>query len=224
MTRPSKTRIRSTVGLILLFALLPVLLGVMACLPTPIGDPEQARVDEKMAGVWFIRKDGEPAILILEPFDKRCYLATWMGVEWKAAPKEGEEPEWPALEDLDGGKVKARGIIVAKAWLTSIGGKPFMCWEPQLQLDAERGMRPEFWFGWKVHLDGRDRLTMMLVNPDHKAFEGLEQEAVTREQVEAVIAKHEGDPELYDDTFAYKRIPRSGYGTIKGLLEESGFE
>ena len=206
-----------------MLALLPALLGVLACLPTPIGDPEEATVDARMAGVWFTRNEGEPGIVILEPFDKRCYLVTWLEPAWRAAPKEGEEPEPPELEDLSGGQCRADNIMVAKAWLTTIGGQSFMCWEPKLQLDSERGLRPEFWYGWKVEFDGRDQLAMKIVDQEHEGFEKLDDETVTREQVEAVIAKHLNDPELFETTFTFRRIPKSSYGDIKGLLEESGF-
>jgi hypothetical protein len=224
MARPSSKRIRSIAGLLLAIALLPALLAVLACLPTPIGDPEQARVDPAMSGAWLVRQEDGIGLLILEPFDKRCYLATWIELDWKSPPKEGDPPPEPVkAEDLGSDKLEAGGIMITKAWLTSLGGETLMCWEPKLVLDEERGMRPGFWYGWKVDFDGEDQLVLSLIDPDHAALKDLDEDTATRQQVEELIGKHVNDPKLYVDKLTCERIPPSRYGQIESILDESGF-
>ncbi len=72
---------RSGAGALLALLLLPMLLGVMACLPFPVGDPELSEIDPKLSGIWIGEpgeaEDSEEAdFLILDPYDKRTWLAS----------------------------------------------------------------------------------------------------------------------------------------------------
>ena len=58
---------RSRAGFLLTLALLPLLVGVWACFPVPVGDPEKSRIDPSMSGLWL----GEEALIVLDPYDKR---------------------------------------------------------------------------------------------------------------------------------------------------------
>jgi len=77
-------RRRSVAGAVLGILALPVLLGVMGCfvLPVPIGDPEKSRIDPAMTGAWIGQGiEHEVWVYLLEPFDKRCWLVTWIMLE-----------------------------------------------------------------------------------------------------------------------------------------------
>ena len=73
-------RQRSFTGTALALLLVPVVLGLMACLPVPLGDPERSRVDAAMNGV-YANRDGDPGCMIFEPFDKRTWLVTYLYVD-----------------------------------------------------------------------------------------------------------------------------------------------
>ena len=63
-------RQRSLSGLFLALILVPVLAGLLACLPVPIGDPERSRIDTSLNGLW-LWGDG---VMLFEPYDKRTWL------------------------------------------------------------------------------------------------------------------------------------------------------
>ena len=220
--RPSAARRRSLLGLLLAACLLPVLLGIMACFPVPVGDPEQSKVDPKMAGAWFSSTDGSSVLMVLEPFDQRTYLMTYHGVEFNDL-KEGEDRAVTA-GDLGKETVVAGETMIMKAWLTTIGGKTFMTWEPKAVLDEERGMKPETWFVFRVDFSGADELRLTMVDPDFDGFKHLKDEKdVKGEQIVEVIAKNVGNKKLYDDDFIVsKRIPQNRYGEVSDILERSG--
>ncbi|HCY14323.1 MAG: hypothetical protein CL389_07450 [Acidiferrobacteraceae bacterium] len=72
---------RSGAGAALALLLLPMLLGVMACLPFPVGDPELSEIDPKLSGIWIggpgeAENSEEAGFLILDPYDKRTWLAS----------------------------------------------------------------------------------------------------------------------------------------------------
>lgn len=91
---------RTIVGFVIGVLFIPVMLGVSACLETPIGDPEKGWVDPRVSGVWM---GGDPdpeefnAILwLFEPYDSRTWLVTWVGLGLQ--DQEEEEAELPAEE------------------------------------------------------------------------------------------------------------------------------
>jgi hypothetical protein len=93
---PAGSRNRSRAGLVVSLLSMPLLLGVMACfvLPVPVGDPERSRVDASLSGVWMgiAEEDDEPAILVLEPYDKRTWLVSWIFL----GPAVEQQDEVPA--------------------------------------------------------------------------------------------------------------------------------
>lgn len=72
---------RTLAGLALAAILLPILIGTLACLPVPIGNPEKSRVDPELSGVWF--DVFEETLWVIQPYDRRTYLVTlydfWAG-------------------------------------------------------------------------------------------------------------------------------------------------
>jgi hypothetical protein len=65
---------RTLAGMGIAAILLPVLIGVLACLPVPIGNPEKSRIDPEMSGVWFDVFD--ETLWLIQPYDRRTYLIT----------------------------------------------------------------------------------------------------------------------------------------------------
>lgn len=98
---------RSRLGLVIAILGLPVVMGLVACLPVPIGNPEKSRIDPELSGTWIM--DGE-TIVLMEPYDKRTWLMSHVNikhypddcsvVEEPAAPVEQPADKTEDQEDL----------------------------------------------------------------------------------------------------------------------------
>jgi len=75
-------RRRSLAGFVAALAFVPLMLGVTACLKTPIGDPERGWVDPRVTGVWIVALadasdvDYDAQLWLFEPYDSRTWLVT----------------------------------------------------------------------------------------------------------------------------------------------------
>ena len=77
---------RSIYGLVLMLGIVPVITGILACMPVPIGDPERSKVDPDITGVWAVltieeESDSEAGAYVFEPFDKRTWLVAGVALE-----------------------------------------------------------------------------------------------------------------------------------------------
>ena len=45
---------RRLAGLVLMLGMIPVFVGLMACIPVPLGDPESSRIDPDLNGTWIV--------------------------------------------------------------------------------------------------------------------------------------------------------------------------
>ena len=204
---------RSMGGALLMLAIIPAIIGILACLPVPIGDPERSRIDPDISGVWVWLGDGDPAFYAFEPYDKRTWLLTGIPLE------KGEEADFSdyALENFDDvvrlmenesvgdDGATASGTIIYKAWRTKLGGEWFLTWEPKGVFD-EADFRPEVWMVFRIDKPDADTLDLYMV--DDKLLKGV---AETRRAYERVIKKNARNPELYaDEPLRFHRI-KSGY-------------
>jgi hypothetical protein len=138
---PRQQKYRSRGGLLLALVLMPFLLGILACLPVPAGNPEKSRIDPTMSGIWIGYSEGDATLLVLDPYDKRSWLLSGFGLEAdqdmvsdeSKEPDDSEtKPEMPPLQWLSSDsnmQIKIAGVGIYKAWLTRIKGIPFITWE-----------------------------------------------------------------------------------------------
>jgi len=80
-TFPQGPRARTVLGAILGLLFVPLMLGITACLETPIGDPEKGWVDPRVTGMWVTATPdqggfGDVSVWTLEPYDARTWLVT----------------------------------------------------------------------------------------------------------------------------------------------------
>lgn len=96
--RQAQTR-RSRAGLLIVVILLPLLIGVLACippLPVPLGDPEKSVTDPALSGAWVFGEDngGEGLqVMVLDPYDKRSWLLSLITLDPAGEPQPKPEPE-----------------------------------------------------------------------------------------------------------------------------------
>lgn len=166
-------RIRSATGGLLMLLLIPFIVGLLACMPVPIGDPEKSRIDPQISGIWVSKKEDKgAAYYAFEPFDKRTWLLTGVRTE----------------EDED-------KVVLYKVWLTKLAGEHFMVWEPKAVYDNDT-FTPEVWFVFRLERPDADTLILHLVVGDDETFEGIEK---TRRAYERVLKKNVHNEDIYDD-------------------------
>ena len=204
-----KPTTRSISGAVLMLAIIPAIIGILACMPVPIGDPERSRIDPEISGVWVWLDSGNTTFYAFEPYDKRTWLLTGVPVEeGKDADFSGYDlDEYDDLvqlmekEPIGDDGATASGVILYKAWLTKLGGVWFMTWEPKAVFDNE-SFSPELWYVFRV--DRPDDNTLDLTMLDEDLFDGIKE---TRRAYERVIKKNAKNEQLYyDESNRLKRV------------------
>ena len=198
-----KARTRSLSGAALMLLIVPGIVGVLACMPVPIGDPERSRVDPELSGVWFWADDSDPGFYALEPYDKRTWLVTAMALD------EGPDADFSDYDlDTHAGfaalakaeSVGAEGattgkIGLYKAWRKKLAGTWFMTWEPKAQFEEE-DFAPDMWIVFRIERPDADTLHLYMVNGDDEVFKQADK---TRRAYERVLRKNVRNDEIYAD-------------------------
>ncbi len=233
---------RSLSGLLIAIVSVPVFMGLMACLPVPIGDPEKSRIDADLSGIWYV--PGEPSIVLIEPYDKRTWIVTIFEFtrDEKTCPEEDtEELGKNDYEDLvgriqasDGRCLKLDRVEGAyKVWRVKLGGHQFMTWEIKGGFDRDHGFGWDIWFVYRIDKANKDEFTLTMIDPDYEGFEDpsvaekfAELEAqgrpydprklkAARRAAEKVIRRNAVDEELYAGEMKYYRLRPEHYDLFK---------
>ena len=180
------------------------------------------------AAVGVMEDDSSAVLCVFRPYGKRTWLVISVGVE-KGRAAEFEEREITAAGDLlavlQKHDVGQEGIVgdapaVYKAWLTRLGGKRFMTWEPVGDVEHTKYFLPDAWFVFGVMGQSEGGISLAMLDPEYEEFEGLVEEVrgeadggevdvwKARKRWERVIRKHADDPALYsNDVFRFGRLP-----------------
>jgi len=221
-------RYRSRAGILLTLALVPLLLGVLACLPVPVGDPEKSRIDPTMSGIWIAHNGGDAIIMVLDPYDKRTWLLSFIEIDTGQNREPGvsePDPETSPLIFLQPDyehPLKIERLGLHKSWLTKIKGVTLITWESKTLSDTLPEMVPEIWWVWRVRKEGDDMLYLDMIDP---GVDGLDK-VKTRKEAEKIIRRHVDDPEFFsaDDgpLLKFQKVPESDYSTVARLLKDLG--
>ncbi len=220
---------RSLGGLLMALIMAPFVVSVLACLEAPIGNPSTSKVDPKLSGVWFGKHNGEPSLLVLQPYDKRTYLIGWFVAETDEGEKQGEKQGEELKKDVDpkGGREKLeeiefKGQMISKGWLTTIGGEQFMCWEPMFQLDKKKGMKPKMWYGWLVKLK-KNKLSLSLIEAAGETTKEIEKNLAKATKAGDFAERvADADAENGGDIMRLEKIDKSKYDEVAEALEKMG--
>ena len=189
-----KATTRSVSGAVLMLAIIPIIVGLLACLPVPVGDPERSRIDPEMNGVWAMTQDGaDKGLYLFRPWDKRTWLV--LGIE-------------------DGGSAD-QPVVVYKAWLKKLGGEQFMTWELAGGMQEDGTFQAEYWLVFRVDLDGENQMNLRILDYEFTGFEGIPEPdgyegnyvRDMRRRFERVIKQHADNDEMYGDTMVLRRVP-----------------
>lgn len=228
-------RSRSTIGTVAMLAMVPAIVGLLACMPVPIGDPERSRIDPDITGIWVkpaaVDWLDECVFYVFEPYDKRTWLTTCVAIE-VSDDFDGVEDEptnydelmamiESALEGDD--DVGVERLLPYKVWLKRLGGSTFMTWEPKNYID-EGIKEADAWFVYRLLKHDSDRIELHPVNGDGSdLFDDIEE---TRRAYERVIKKHADNPELYVSeggeilALELQRVKDEHLGLIDDLLND----
>ena len=229
--------IRSLIGAMLMLMIIPMVAGLLACMPVPIGDPDRSRIDPDLTGPWIMDTGGEFNLYLFQPYDRRTWLV--VGAQFE----EGSEAEFDGL-DLESADdvlaalrtypigedgITSKTTILFKAWLTKLGGEQFMTWEPLGGIRDDGSLTAQYWFVFKVVKEESDRVGLYLMDPGFEGFaditkpdeyEGDDYPGAMRRTWERAIRKHIEDNEIYEEQWTLHRVPPNDVESAAELLEE----
>ena len=229
---------RSATGVLLMLGILPILAGLLACMPeyVPLGDPDRSRVNPAMTGVWHVNGDMEPFVgqfLYFQPWDKHTWSVTTVTLEVDpdalAADGDDESPGYDLsnyddlirfLQDdtVDEEDIEL-SVIVYKGWVTKLRGREFLIFEWRGLIndtEDEAPYEPFFWMDFRVAGLSDNRIELQLINTE---FEPLSDAPQTRRGWEKVIRKHVDNPELYyQETTVMQRVDKDVEGLVGALI------
>ena len=220
-----KVNLRSASGAVLMLMIVPVIIGLLACLPVPIGNPERSRIDPEITGVWAISDNSEAVFYVFEPFDKRTWLLTGVSLE------EGEDADFGDydLSSYDGlarlmetesvgdDGATATEMVMYKVWMTKLGGVWFMTWEPKGLFGSEQ-FAPDAWFVFRVDKPDSNTLVLSFCCDDEFFPDDIKE---TRRAYERVIKKNAKNPEMYtEEPWVLRRVADEHIDFFEELAEE----
>jgi hypothetical protein len=151
------------------------LLGLVACLPVPLGDPAKSKADSRFSGVWEWR-DARVHRAIIRPWDERTFVVDVLSGDF--------------AED---GSTKPRARDIYKAWLTEVKGQTFMTLQPVETTGMVNGdARQSYYLVARVKIEG-PTLTAMALDPEFKKLK----DAPDRTALERIVSENIDDPKLF---------------------------
>jgi hypothetical protein len=186
-----KARTRSLSGAVLVLVIVPVFVGLLACMPVPVGDPERSRIDPALSGVWAMSENGsDSGYFLFRPYDKRTWLV--VGVE-------GGEDE---------------SVQIYKAWVTKLGGAQFLTWEQSGGFNKDGSFQSKFWYVFRVEKAADRQLKLHMLDyefsgfqdfPGPDSYEGNYARDLRR-KYERVIKKNLDEAAMYGDTLLMHKL------------------
>lgn len=208
-----------------MLAIVPAIVGLLACMPVPIGDPERSRIDPDISGIWASFGDGDDAFYAFEPYDKRTWLLTGVPIEAgsNADLSDYDLNSYAGLSRLmenvpvgDNG-VTATSMTMYKAWRSKLGGEWFMTWEPKGLL-TEDGFAPEYWFVLKLVKQDQNMMKLYLVDGEDEVFKDVKK---TRRAYERVLKRNlENEDVIGDEIIQMVRVKPEHLGFVEKLAQE----
>jgi hypothetical protein len=174
-----------------------VLLGFIGCISIPLGDPEKAKVDDKLLGAWMSTPttDGKQTLFTVLQYDARTCMVS--------------EFEFTR----DGANIKPGGRVDWKMWLVDIKGTTFASMEmktPPMALDPQT----DVYASAKLTRDG-DKLTVAPVKDDVVKNANIS----TSQQLEDLIAANLNSADFYGDSVTVTKVKEDQKDDVGKVLD-----
>lgn len=203
------SRSRTTTGILAMLVLLPVFAGLLACMPemVPIGNPERARIDPELNGVWvYVEEYENPYIFYFEPYDKRSWLL--YGVEVESDDEsivsaeslrsyDGLVSGMDAITEQSQGVVRGSDLSIHKAWLSKVGREHFLVWDVKGALQGDGSWGTKFAYNWRFIRKADNQIELQFMNLGHDRFDEVDH--MDRKAVERVIRRHSDEEDFFDE-------------------------
>lgn len=207
------SQLRSWTGILLSLPILALILGMWACLPVPVGDPEKSKVDDKLLGIWVpepskdpAKADSETSLYFVQQWDAKTYIVDAISYKKDWKPEDVLEKNFH---------------LTFKGWLTDLGGKRFLVLETmwlQPFLEKQIGNKEKDVKAWVVmQIDQKDGIVRARMI---KAETELLKDVKTTQEAEKIIAAHVNDDALYEgQANGYVRAKPEQVDEIKKVLK-----
>ncbi len=212
-----------------MLAIIPVIIGLLACMPevVPLGNPERARIDPELSGVWVMEAEHEVVfVLYFEPYDKRTWLLFTIG------PEEGDEldlgDDTIDYDDLveiltdEARGVGPEGVAVGfysvfKAWTTKLRGEKFLVWEFKGELKDDGTFRVASAWNWHLKKITPTHFEIREIKFGDEVFEDVD--LMNRRAVEKVIRKNVNNEALFgDEVYSLIKVKPEHIDAFRELL------
>lgn len=221
------SRNRSILGTLIAVVLIPAIIGLLACLPVPIGNPERSRLDPYFSGMWVGGIEDGFVVANFEPYDKRTWLLTYIEVDrlsgctGRAAHTEPDSyATLVAMIEKNGRDCYASGDPqLFKVWLSKLGGQRFLTWEPKGLTPVGEGQELELlWWVFREEKLDSDNLNLWPIDAYFEGFENVEE---TRRAYEKVVKKNAANSEMYfDDPWLFRRVDENHIHLLEGFVSD----
>jgi hypothetical protein len=174
-----------------------LILGFIGCISIPLGDPEKAKVDDKLLGAWITKPSeaGEQTLFTVVPYDSRTCLVTQLDFK-----KEGE-------------KITPGGRLDWKMWTVDIKGTTFLSFEmknPELALEP----MTDVYASAKMKRES-DTITIQTVKDDVVKNANIS----TSKQLEEMIAANLNSADLFNEPITLSKVKADQKDQIGKVLE-----
>jgi hypothetical protein len=184
-------------GLITFVACVLALIVSSGCLPFPLGDPAQSKIDSKLVGFWLNDSADDRDLIAIYPFDEHTYVVQDQKLHM-------DDNKWTPRDTP----------MLFKGWLTEVKGHRFLCMEPLFQkiVPQDHNFYPA------MQLETVDSgIKVRLVNAD---FDPIKSAKNAADEL-AVVTREIDNPKLYDEsqTSFHRLDPEKDKDTISLIVK-----
>jgi hypothetical protein len=176
-----------------------VMVGMVACLPVPLGDPAKAVADARYVGAWHWKEEGgRTNLATIRPWDDRTFVVDIMMFEGELA------------------SATPKGRLVCKGWLAEVKGKTFLNLQQIEFLAALPGEKRERYFMIaKLELSG-DQLTATGLDGGYEPFKGI----ATTTDLEKLVGEKMDDAKMWAKPIVAKKLGRDQMEALEKLAKK----
>jgi hypothetical protein len=179
------------------------LIALAGCLPVPLGDPDKARLDPRLTGVWEWRdENGLINLAVFRPYDDH----TWVVDVLSGEPGEGQA-------------IRPVRRSTFKGWLATVKGQTFLTLAPLEVVSILPGERRQKTFVVaQVEIEA-GLLTARGIDPGYKDFKNIG----TASEFEREVAANLDDRRMYAATpVKATKWPEDQTPRLEKILEDFG--